>query len=256
MKRFTSLEFGDSSSHEKDAGSGEPIRDEHFFYSRAVDSWLAGDFELALRNYSRALERHSSFFDAWIGQIEMLIELGEYPEALVWSDKALEIFPEHPDIFAAKAIANFRDEKTQKAIAFSDNSVSKENTSPRVWLARAEVLMRKKNRIAETCLSKAVAISGNSAKLVKFQAGRILSRNGKYSAALEYLEASIRALPKSPLAWYELGCCQSRLGFKEAKVSFEQSLHLRPQWEKAEAALRDTKDRGMIRRLLGKFFGR
>jgi tetratricopeptide (TPR) repeat protein len=256
MNRFASLEFGDADSADRDKDKGEEIRDEGFFYKRAVTCWLAGDFELALRNYSRSLEMNSSFFEGWIGQILMLLELGEYPEAIVWADKALELFPEHPELFAAKATAYIRDVRFDKAMAFSDNSVSKENVTSRVWLARAEVLMKRKSRIAENCVSKAMSIAGNSADIIGLEAGRLLRRSAKYAAALEYLNSSVKVFPKSALAWFELGCCQDSIGFSEAQVSLKESLNLRPKWELAEARLQSCKSKGPLRRVFNRIFGR
>jgi restriction system protein len=254
MNRFTSLEFGDAEGPSRREDRGEEIRDEAFFYKRALTCWLGGDFELALRNYSRSLETNSSFFEGWVGQILMLLELREYPEAIIWADKALELFPEHPELFATKAIAYIRDVRFDKAMAFSDNSVSKENITSRVWLARAEVLMKHKSRVAENCISKAMSIAGNSADIIGLEAGRLLRRSGKYAAALEYLNSSVRAFPKSALAWFELGCCQDSIGFSEARVSLKESINLRPEWELAEARLRSCS--GPLRRVFNRIFGR
>ena len=258
MKRFTSLEFGDPSGPEGESpsGKGEPIRDAGYFYEQAIKSFLNGDFELALRNYSRSLERSTTFFEAWAGQIRMLIELGEYHEALVWSDKAMELFPENAELLACKAVACLRDAKFNKAMAFSDNAVSKEKVGPRVWLARGEVLMQRKSRVAEDCLSKAISLSGESVDMIRLESGRILRKNGRYASAQQYLEAAVRALPKSALAWYELGCCQAKMGFDQAKISLEQSMHLRPHWEKAEAAMRAVENTGFFKRMLRVLFRR
>ena len=95
MRRFSRLEFDDQKGPKSKHTHGEEIRDEHYFYDQAMRFWLAGEFELALRNYSRALEKNNAFFLAWLGQVLMLIELGEYHEATIWSDKAMELFPEH-----------------------------------------------------------------------------------------------------------------------------------------------------------------
>ena len=256
MKRFKSLEFGDSYKPDDKQAQGEGIRDEGYFCEKALMYWLGGDFELALRNYSRALEKNNGYFEAWAGQIMMLIELKEYPEAVVWSDKALESFPEHPELFALKAIAFHRNAKADKAMAFSDNSVSQENVTPRVWLARAEVLLKRKGNIAENCLSKAITIAGNNIDVVRFEAGRVLRKYGKYSAALHYLDQSIRIFPKSALAWFELGCCQGSLGFAEAKVSLQECLNIRPGWECSEEMFRKVKKRGFFRRFFSRLRGR
>ena len=257
MKRFNSLEFDDSSNFSHNptgaeghglsgSGAGEPIRDAAYFYEQATKSFLHGDFELTLRNYSRSLEQSTTYFDAWAGQIRMLIELGEYPEALIWSDKAMELFPDNAELLAYKAVACLRDEKMNKAMGFSDNAVSKEKIGPRVWLCRGEVLIKRKSRVAEDCISKAVSLAGESADIIRLDAGRMLRMYGRYTSAQEYLKDAVRDFPKSALAWYELGCCQAKMGFAQAKVSLEQCDNLRPHWIKAETALDAVRNKGFL----------
>lgn len=248
MDRFSQLEFGEKKPERK-RSQGEPIRDADYFHKEALKYWLAGDFEIALRNYSRVLERNNTVFDAWVGQVLMLIELGEYHEAVVWADKALELFPEHPELLAVKAVACCRDAKPEKAIAYSDNSISKENITSRVWLARAEVLLNRKSSIAENCISKAISIAGNMAPITKLEAARLLRRKGCYSAAIGHLNDVVKVFPKSALAWYELGCCQAKLGRSEAKATLEQSLRLRPDWDRAKTALAKCSERGFFSKL-------
>jgi tetratricopeptide (TPR) repeat protein len=250
MDRFSQLEFGET----QPKGSrphGEAVRDADYFYKEALKYWLAGDFELSLRNYSRVLEKNNTVIDAWVGQVLMLIELGEYPEALLWADKALELFPEHPELLAAKAVACLRDGKSEKAIAYSDNSISKDNVTSRVWLARAEVLLNRKSQVATNCISKAVSLAGNNSSLVKLEAARLLREKGSYSAAIGYLDDVVRAFPNSALAWYELGCCQAKLGLVPAGETLRQSLKLRPSWGKPKEALRKFVRKGFFSRLFG-----
>lgn len=256
MKRFTSLEFEDSSKPSGRSGKGEPIRDAGYFYLQAVKCYLHGDYELSLRNYSRSLERSTTFFDAWAGQIRMLIELGEYPEALIWADKALELFPENADLLACKAVACLRDAKINNAMAYSDNAVSKDNVGPRVWLARAEVLMQRKSRVAEECVSKAISMAGESADIIRLEAGCLLRRYGRYTTGQECLKEAVRDFPKSALAWYELGCCQAKMGFDQAKVSLDQSIQLRPHWQRAEAAISAVHNTGFMKRMFRVLFRR
>ena len=251
MDRFSQLEFGDAAPR-KGKSPGEPIRDADYFYKEGMRYWLSGEYELALRNYSRALERSKSRFEAWAGQVLMLIELGEYREACVWADKAMESFPEHPELLALKAVACARDAKREQAIAYSDNSVGKENLTSRVWLARAEIFLDRKGPVAEGCINKAIGSAGRLAPVIKLEAARILRKKRDYPLATQYLKEVVQSLPKSALAWYELGCCQSALGLSEAAHSLEQSLRLRPGWNQPQAALRKFRNRGFLRRLLGK----
>ena len=248
MDRFSQLEF-DEKIPERKRSQGEPVRDTEYFHKKALRYWLGGDFELALRNYSRVLEENNTVFEAWVGQVYMLIELGEYKEAAVWADKALELFPEHPELLAAKAVASCRNAKLEKAIAYSDNSISKDNITSRIWLARAEVMRNRKGPVADNCISKAISIAGNMAPIIKLEAARLLRKKGSYSAAIGHLNDVVKVFPKSALAWYELGCCQSKLGLSQAKATLEQSLKLRPGWKEAETVLRKCKGGGFLGRL-------
>lgn len=252
MDRFSRLELGDDAAPQKRSTVGEPIRDADHFCLEATRYWLGGDPELALRHYSRALECDQTRFDAWAGQVLMLIELGEYREANLWADKAMEFFPEHPELLALKASACARDARLDQAIAYSDNSIAKDNPSPRVWLARAEVFLNRKDPISESCLSKAVGGAGERSAVIKLEAGRLLQRKRNFVQAAQYLKEAIQMLPKSALAWYELGRCQAAMGMSEAAHSLEQSLRMRPGWEQAEAELKKVGNRGFFRRLLGK----
>jgi len=251
MDRFSRLEFGDEAP-QKGPSSGEPIRDADYFYQEAMKYWLGGDYELALRNYSRVLECDQTRFEAWAGQVLMLVELGEYREANLWADKALGFFPEHPELLALKAIACARDARLDQAVAYSDNSIAKDNPTPWVWLARAEVFLNRKSPISESCLSKAVGSAGELAGVIKLEAGRLLQRKRNFVLAAQYLKEVVQMLPKSALAWYELGRCQAALGLSDAVQSFEQSVRLRPGWEQAQAELNKVQNKGFFKRLLGK----
>jgi tetratricopeptide (TPR) repeat protein len=253
MRRFSRLEFGDS----RDKGPGrqkvdEEIHDAEYFHKQALRFWLAGDFEIALRNYSRCLEQNSAFYPAWLGQVMMLIELGEYKEAAVWADKALEMFPEHPEILSAKAIAYARDGRLEKAIAYSDSAIGKENDTAMVWLARAEVMLNRRSNIAQNCISKAVAAAGAYGAIIHLQAGRLFNKKGDYASAIQLLRKAADELPDSALAWYELGRSQAGLGRPEATVSFEQALKLHPYWKAPNEALRKIGTRGFFARLFGR----
>lgn len=251
MDRFSHLELGDAAP-QKRGPSGEPVRDADYFCQEAVRYWLGGDFEVALRHYSRAVERDQTRFEAWAGQVRMLIELGEYREANLWADKALESFPEHPELLALKASACARDARLEQAIVYSDRSLAQDPPCARVWLARAEVFLQRRDPVCESCLSKAVGGAGPDSASIKLEAARILAKKRSFAQAVQYLKDVVQVLPKSALAWYELGRCQAALGLSEAAASLEQCLRLRPKWKLAEAQLGQVENRGLFRRLLGK----
>ena len=252
MSRFENLEFGEAKPRSiKGGADGTPTRSAAYFLEQAEKLFFAGDFELALRNYSRALEQNAAEYDGWFGQVRMLIELGEYEEALVWADKALELYPEHPDLLAAKAVASIRTGDLEKAMAYTDNALSQKGATPYVWLARAEVLLVRGSATATHCVSNAVASAGNAAPRVELEAGRTLLRAGQCGPALGHLRKAVGFLHDSALAWLELGRCQAALGFPEAAMTLSQCLTLRPNWSPARAALRRFQKRGLFSRVAG-----
>lgn len=261
MSRFANLEFDDRQqgpAESKARGKGAPIRDAAYFQQEAEKYRLAGDFEVALRNYSRMLEQNSALFEGWFGQVRMLIELAEYEEALLWADKALELFPEHPELLAAKSVASNRSGALEKAMAYSDNAIGRKGVTPYVWIARAEALLARNSQTARHCLSNAVTLAGNGAPLARLESGRILLRSGQCAGALEYLSKAVTDLPTAPLAWLELGRCQAALGLAEAETTLSQCLTLRPHWDAAKRALMHFRKRGLFSRLrarLRRLFG-
>jgi tetratricopeptide (TPR) repeat protein len=248
MDRFSRLEFGDVHPEQPKA-PGEAIRDVQFFLAEAQKYWLAADFEIALRHYCRALEQNSTLFQGWSGQILMLIELAEYKEADVWADKAMDLFPDHPELLALKAVANKRNNRLPKAIGYSDNSIEKNDLTSRVWLARAEVFLSRKDAIVDGCLSKAVALAGTDKDVIKLEAARLLRQKRNFHRAMLFLNEVIVKLPKAPMAWYELGCCQGQLGLPQVTHSLEEALRLRPHWHLAKEALQRFGNRGFFGRL-------
>ncbi len=250
MSRFENLEFGDAKPGPLKAGAeGTPVRSAGFFLEQAERLYLAGDFELALRNYSRALEQNPAEYEGWFGQVRMLIELGEYEEALLWSDKALELYPEHPDLLASKSVASSRTGDLEKAMAYTDNALSQRGATAYVWLARAEALLKRGSATATHCVSNAVAAAGDAKARVELEAGRTLLRAGHCGAALGYLRKAVGLLPGSALAWLELGRCQAALGFPETEMTLSQCLTLRPNWQPACAALDRFQRRGLVERV-------
>jgi len=248
MSRFSNLELG---QHDKPAAedapavAGEPVRDKDYFQERAVAAWLAGNFEEALQRFSRSLEEDGAFFDGWFGQVRMLVELAEYPEAVVWADKALEQFPEQQDLLSAKALALLAQGDVNRAQTLSDAAIAKEGQTYFVWVARAEILLARRSGVASTCLDKAIAAAGDAAAVARLEAGRVLLRAGDAGSALKPLSEAVRELPESALAWYELGRCQRALGFAEAGAAFTRCLRLRPAWREAQAAAHAGRKRGV-----------
>ena len=161
MSRFNNLEFGDE-SQEHSPWQGALVKDESYYVSEARAAFENGEFEFALRLYSKVLEFNPQNIVAWAGQVRMLIELDEFKEARLWAEKALERFPHEPELLAAKAVALGREGDLEEALACSDAAVEQRGDTPYVWLARGDVLLARKEARADYCFDRPSSSPGTT----------------------------------------------------------------------------------------------
>ena len=248
MSRFGNLELGGES---EDRWQQEPkplAKDEAFYFGEAKSAFENGDFELALRNYSKVLEYNPENAAAWTAQVRMLIELGEFREAKLWADKALERFPQFPELLAAKAVALGRVGDLQGALAFSDASIEERGDTPYVWLARGDVMLARKEPRADYCLEKALLLAPKD-WFTAWLAARIRFHYEQFVLALKLLQQAVEWHTGHFILWLELGRCQRALGLIGlAENSFAQAQQLNPHCQEASMATLELSQTG--------FFGR
>jgi len=248
MSRFGNLELGgeseDQSQHEQQA----LVKDEAYYFTMARTAFENGDFEQALRYYSKVLEYNPQNAVAWTAQVRMLIELGEFREAKLWADKALERFPQWPELLAAKAVALGRSGDLQGALAFSDASIEERGDTPYVWLARGDVMLARKEQRADYCFEKALLLAPKD-WFTAWLAARIRFFYNQFVLALKILQQAVEWNTGHFLLWLELGQCQRALGLIGlAENSFMQAQQLNPHCHEASLASAQLSQTG--------FFGR
>lgn len=249
MSRFVNLEFGnESEGHEAQSAV---VRDEAHYLATARTAFENGLFESALRNFSKVLEFNPRNAAAWTGQVRMLIELGEYREARLWADKALEQFPHEPELLAAKAVALGRTGDLQGAIAFSDASIEERGDTPYIWLARGDVLLARREPRADYCFDKALLLAPKDWFIVWLEA-RIRHYYRQFAIALKLLQQAVEWNAGHFLLWLELGRTQLALGLAgPAAVSFGRAQELNPRSEDVRAALAKANQTGLWPRFRG-----
>lgn len=157
--RFSNLEFNDE-NREQDLSldtKSSAHRDDRYYLAQATDAAHWGRFEAALRMYTRCLDANRAVVPAWVGQIQMLVELGEFHEARVWSDKALELFRGNGELLAAKAQACARLKDIPAAMSCSDGSLQTSGSSPWRWQARGEALLAAGQGYFDECFIKSLS---------------------------------------------------------------------------------------------------
>lgn len=248
MSRFGNLELGGEEEHQQRENA--PLAaDEVRHLAQAMSAFENGDFEQALRSYSKVLEFNPQNTAAWTGQVRMLIELGEYREAKLWADKALERFPTFPELLAAKAVALARGGDLQAAMAFSDASIEERGDTPYVWLARGDVMLANKERRADYCFEKAMFLAPRD-WFIALLAARIRFYYEQFVLAMDLLQQAIEWNAGRFLLWLELGRCQQAVGLlKAAQGSFTQAKQINPDSPEAARALMQLSRAGLFARM-------
>jgi tetratricopeptide (TPR) repeat protein len=259
MSRFGNLELGGESENQWQQEQKPLAKDETYYFGEARAAFENGDFEQALRFYSKVLEYNPQNAAAWTAQVRMLVELGEFREAKLWADKALERFPQFPELLAAKAVALARGGDLQGALAFSDASIEERGDTPYVWLARGDVMLARKEHRADYCFEKALLLAPKD-WFTAWLASRIRFYYSQFVLALKLLQQAVEWNAGHFRLWLELGQCQHALGFIGlAENSYMQARHLNPQCSEADAALARLSQTGFWSRTrdrLGQLFRR
>jgi len=252
MSRFGNLELG--GEEENWQQEQKPLaKDEAYYLAQAVAAFENGDFEQALRLYSKVLEFNPQNAGAWAGQVRMLIELGEYREAKLWADKALERFPAWPELLAAKAVALARAGDLQAALAFSDASIEERGDTPYIWLARGDVMLARSEQRANYCFEKAMLLAPKD-WFIALLAARIRFYYEQFVLALNLLQQAIEWNAGRFILWLELGRCQQAMGLPgPARSSFTHAHQLNPDCREAYDALAHISHTGAIARIRGWF---
>ena len=239
MSRFGNLEFGGEREDHSHNQPNPSLKGETHYFAEAQSAFENGNFESALRLFSKVLEFNPQNAAAWTGQVRMLIELGEFKEARLWADKALEKFPHEPELLAAKAVALARSGDLQGALAFSDSAIEQRGDTPYVWLARGDVLLARKESRAEFCFEKAMAFAPGDWFLA-WLAGRIRFFYKQFALALKLMQQAVEKNAGHFLLWLELGRCQQALGLAgAARHSFMQAKQLSPHHADVARAFRE-----------------
>lgn len=251
MSRFGNLEFTNDSGGELQPEGEVLSGDEARYLAEAQTAFEAGRFEPGLRLYSKVLEYNPRNTRAWAGQVRMLIELGEHREAKVWADKALERFPNDPELLAAKAVALGRSGDLDGALAFSDAAMGEQGDSPYVWLARGDVLLARSEPLADYCFEKAFFLAPGD-WFTLWLAARIRFYYRQFVVALKVVQQAMELNAGQLALWLEQGYCQQALGMVgAAKKSFNQARQLDPNCREARDALHGMVRTGMFARVRG-----
>jgi len=254
MSRFSKLELDDKNkpSAKEILEKSTPIEegyDQEYYLQQANEYYRKGDFEKALRYYSRALGIDNTLVPAWVGQVRALIDLKEYREAHVWVNKALEIFPGESELLAAKAVVYCKLGQIKQSVAISDMAMEQKSPTAYVWLARGQIFLSKRGHNAEFCFNKAVEISRDDWFIYQL-VGLSYKEKNQFSRAQYFLSEATSHNSTNPFLWVQLGLCCQELGFYPRAIKcYQQALEIDPRYKPADKALTKAKRTRWLSRL-------
>jgi tetratricopeptide (TPR) repeat protein len=260
MRRFDRLEFDQKPEQELHSQGGQLIReedhDQHYWIRKASDERRNGLHESAMRYYSRALELDKSLIGGWVGQVQMLIAMGEYPEADLWSRKALELFKNNCDLLAARGQALCRTGDLKNAAACCDAAIAQPGANAYPWIARGELILARKESIDAYCFDKATQIDPDWLHFLEI--GSIYLHYGRTAKALTRIRTAVEMASDHAYCWYCQGACELALGMTaSAEKSFIHCLQLAPNHLRARNSIDELrKHRKFFRSFLRRLFNR
>lgn len=224
---------------------------------RADEHFYRGEFEKALRFYSRALQTENAQPTPWIGQIICLLQMKQMKEADLWVQRALELFPEDSSLVSLRAVVMARNGMVKRAVGTSDYAMTRGGSTPLAWIARGEVLTLAESKNAGFCFEKAMETALPDDWKTPFLIGLVLHDQGVWASSLEYLQKAAARGAGNHWLWYLLGMCYLRLAFRQEAIdALRQSMALNPNYPPAQDAYHRVTHRNMIARFFGALVGK
>jgi tetratricopeptide (TPR) repeat protein len=221
------------------------------FIEEADKEFFVGNYREALRHFSRALQQENTHVYPWIGQISALIGMKQYREAELWSQRALEQFPEDPSLLSQRARVLALTGNLKRALGVSDYAMTKGATSW-AWLARGEVLLEGRQSNALFCFEKAMELADKEDWRVPTLAGLAFSRHRQWANAQDYLRQAAERNAKNFYVWYELGRVQFEMGnMDRSRDSLSRAMQLNPEFRPAKDLERMIYRRPFLKRIFG-----
>lgn len=249
MGRFDWLEIPSDKNKDNAGPPSENLKpDERFdppyYLEMANRFYYDGNFDEALKHYSRVLHIDRENLTAWIGQSKCLVKIGELNEAKIWVEKALSMAPADPELLSVKAYLLMKSGIVEDAMACSDMALKGAYNSPYIWIVRGLLLLAQNNgQLSRYCFYKAEEAGKNEAG-VFYEIADHLMENGAYILAVDYFKKAVDLNPQLFLAWTQMGQAFEKLDQRyKAQFAYERALEVKPKFAQAANRLFALKNR-------------
>ncbi len=214
--------------------------DQGHYQAEGERYFYLGEYQKALRAYSRAMQVDHSAVEPWIGQILALLKLKQQREATMWAMRAVELFPEDARLASLQGLTMALSGARQRAISCSDFAMGRPNgSSAFTWAIRGQILSHCENPNARFCFDKVLETRESDDWRILAQVGDFLLTEKKWARALEFLRPAAELHSVNPWLWKRLGFANERLSFTQpALEAYRAALEINPNDREAQEHLR------------------
>ncbi|HRZ99158.1 MAG TPA: tetratricopeptide repeat protein, partial [Candidatus Paceibacterota bacterium] len=99
-----------------------------------------------------------------------------------------------------------------------------------------DVFMARKEKQADFCLQKALALAANN-WMFHWLAARLYYVYRKFAASLKIAQQALALDAAQSVLWFQIGLCQEALGIAQSRESYERALELNPDNQTVRAKL-------------------
>lgn len=195
---------------------------------KANEAYFWGSYYDGLLYYAHALSQDRQNLGAMIGQIRILVDVGQHEAAVFWANESLKVSLAPDVLLGAKAFALAYGGRVDDAKKIINVPVGADETSM-LWLLRGEVFLCIRLNILQKlftphkgigkmgaffCFLKALSPSPSDAFLNQ-RIGLAYMQAGDSTRGFEHLKVALNTVPCNPLTLYGLAECSRMNGDNE-----------------------------------------
>jgi tetratricopeptide (TPR) repeat protein len=199
------------------------------YFAQGIALGHLGQYEAEIASYDKALQINPDHSEVWYNRGIALDQLGQSEEAIASYDKALQINPVYPSAWCNRGVALDTLGQSKEAIASYDKALQINPNYLDAWYDRGIALGHLGQYEAEIAsYDKALQINPNDHETLTNR-GIALGHLGQYEAEIDSYDKALQINPDHSDAWYNRGIALNRLGQYEAEIaSYDKALQIKP----------------------------
>ena len=198
-------------------------------YEKGLDFEREGKLNLALRQYSRALDVDPEQPQLWNGRGRVLTRQKQFVRARAELEKAIELAPDDDAIKIDLAALFYYQKEYEKSLEIYDEILGRKEKDLDALYGRALCLLRQKNEDEALAILEEVITLDPSYEKAYQQLAETLMDKKEYDRAIEILEEAVAKQPESALLNYQLGLSLYKENRKKDSIPyFNRAIELRP----------------------------